>query len=58
LRGDRCIATFMSDDKKTGKIKSYSGVGVAEMPKFDINVPGTIEFKYFSDTLNNFARIS
>jgi hypothetical protein len=48
----------MSNDKKTGKIRLTGSIEASIITKYTISVAGSIEFKYFSDTLNNFARIS
>ncbi len=58
MRGDKGIVTSMSNDKKTGKIRVASSSSADVVSKFTISVAGSIEFKYFSDSLNNFARIS
>ena len=58
LRGDIAVATTMSNDKKTGKVRAFKDTAFGFINKFTINVAGSIEFKYFSDNLNSFARIS
>jgi hypothetical protein len=58
LRNDRAVLTSNANDKLTGQVFKYAPLGGSPQGSFKISTATVDPFKYFSDGLSNFARLT